>query len=149
MQKNEFDASKLAIITDEHNRKCLLYDGNILALFISMDDIISFHQSKFHKERIDFKFRENIIHILTQIDNFVKSKLKDPTKYKPLASTYLSCRTHQVKSFEGNLDHIIVKFDHSIWKFQEMIGMTPTCELTFLPAGKMVQPDNNDWLDDL
>lgn len=160
MQINDFDASKLSIekleFEPDVTKHELRYDNKPLCIKISTADFKRLVKNRFDDNKIDILLSEPVLKIMTMIDNYMSSKLKNPERYKSITKTrfnqdanrfmvskYITCRLDGELKSEPIKD-VIFKFG-DIWKFNVQVGLKLTVGITYKdPIMK-----KNEKLDDI
>lgn len=130
MEIQEFDVNKLVIQKGDHNKRILYYnDGGLKQLIITIpkEKILSRYPNKFNAERIDYSFDQSVRALLEQVDNFMRSKIKDPSKYKCLATQYIvvSKEFEHVMQPEDEVIELRLNLSGGIWSYMDKIGINP------------------------
>lgn len=137
----DFDISKLKLhshlFRDVGLKKRLVFDNyHQFFMAIPKSDIKTHYPNKFNSNRKDYQFSQRVLNILNKIDDFVKSSLREPEKYKPLASKYFSAKLDKTNLDDFDKDNstifdlkeIKLNVGTEIWSFNNKIGITPAVD---------------------
>ncbi len=112
--------------TETHSE--IRYDNQPLVLKIHDKSIKYACANKFDESKMNFFFRDDVLSVFDSIDNFMTSKMKDPTKYNPLKKRFISFKTDS-QDDKKPIDFILLSLG-KIWTFKGEIGLQVHADVT-------------------